>query len=233
MKKFFYLLVIIIIITNSCSSYKTAESFNYDGKSVTSGFDYSKEKAYSSTTSDDIYFTNIQERKIIYDATINITVKNPDSANVKIADIAEKYNGYVQRIGTTWSEIRVKSENLNKAIADISELGKVESKSISGEDVTDTYTDYEIRLENAEKARDRYLQLLDSASNVQETLLVEKELERLNGEIDLLKGKMSKIEHLTEYSTITIYLKEKVKPGVVGFVFVGIFKVVKWLFIRN
>ena len=46
--------------------------------------------------------------------------------------------------------------------------------------------DLEIRLENAEKARNRYLELLDKAETVGEVLSVEKELERLNEKIDLI-----------------------------------------------
>jgi hypothetical protein len=83
------------------------------------------------------------------------------------------------------------------------------------------------------KARERYLELLEKAENVQAALMVEKELERLNGEIDMLKGKINRLEHITEYSSITVYIKEKVKPGIIGYVFVGLYKGDKWLFVRN
>jgi hypothetical protein len=63
--------------------------------------------------------------------------------------------------------------------------------------------------------------------------LVEKELERLNETIELLKGEMNRINHLTAYSTISVYLKEKKKPGIIGYVGVGIYQAVKWLFVRN
>ena len=59
-------------------------------------------------------------------------------------------------------------------------------KSITGKDVTDEHYDLNIRLENAQLARDRYLELLNRAQTVDETLKVEKELERLNTELDLL-----------------------------------------------
>jgi hypothetical protein len=88
-------------------------------------------------------------------------------------------------------------------------------------------------LDNSEKARTRYLALLAKAEDVQAALLVEKELERLNGTIELMKGKMNRMEHLVDYSTITIYISEKKKPGVIGYIGIGIFKAVKWLFVRN
>jgi hypothetical protein len=173
------------------------------------------------------------QKKIIYSANLALVVKNPDTVNNQIKDIAKKYEGYVSKIGTSYSMIRVKSDHLQAAIKDISALGKVRSKSLSGEDVTDSYLDFRIRLENAEKARDRYLELLAKAENVEAALLVEKELERLNTTIDMLKGKMNRIDHLAAYSTITIDLEEKVKIGIVGYVFYGLYHGVKWLFVRS
>jgi hypothetical protein len=136
-------------------------------------------------------------------------------------------------VGSRKTIIRVKSKNLYKAIEAIRKLGKLTDKTVSADDVTDNYFDLFIRLENAEKARKRYLELLEKAQNVDETLKVEKELERLNTDIDLLKGKISKLEHLSEYSTITIYVSEKKKLGILGYVGVGVYKVVKWFFVRN
>lgn len=173
------------------------------------------------------------ERKIIYSAYLSLTVKNPDSVNKDIERIAKKYNGYANEIGTYQTIIRVKSDKLDDAIAEISLLGKLQSKTLSGQDVTEEYYDNKIRLENAEKARERYLELLKKAENVSSTLKVEKELERLNETIDLLKGKMNRINHLTEFSTITIKLTEKKKLGLLGYVGVGLYHSVKWLFVRN
>lgn len=173
------------------------------------------------------------EKKVIYSSTVNLTVKIPDTTNVHLADIAKKYRGYVQQSGTTLCVIRVEEKMLTMALDDIELLGKVTSKNMYGEDVTDQYADFGIRLENAEKARIRYLELLEKAENVQSALLVEKELERLNETIELLKGQMNRIDHLAAYSTITVYITEKKKPGVLGYIGIGLYKAVKWLFVRN
>ena len=172
-------------------------------------------------------------RKMIYSANVTIVSSHPDTVGARVAAIAKKYEGYVLETGSYSTTIRVKSSSLNDALKDIETLGKVKSKSMSGTDVTDEFTDYNIRLENAERARKRYLELLDKAANVDETLKVEKELERLNGEIDLLKGKMNRIDHLVDYSTIIVYHEERTKLGVLGYVVVGLYDAVKWLFVRN
>ncbi|MCB0613493.1 MAG: DUF4349 domain-containing protein [Phaeodactylibacter sp.] len=172
-------------------------------------------------------------RKALYFAYLTLVVENLDSAGQQIADIAEKYGGYVNEMGTYQATIRVESGQLNAAIADLATLGKLARKNIVGQDVTEAYQDYQIRLENAQKARDRYLELLNKAETVEEILKVERELERLNETIDLLKGKMARIEHLEAYSTITVALRERKKPGLLGYIGLGVYHAVKWLFVRN
>ncbi|WP_421946659.1 DUF4349 domain-containing protein [Phaeodactylibacter xiamenensis] len=173
------------------------------------------------------------DRKILYDAYLTLTVETPDSTSLYIQAIAKRYGGYVNEIGTDRSIIRVESQLLDAAIDDISQLGRLDRKSVRGQDVTEAYLDYQIRLDNAQQARGRYLDLLDQAATVDEILKVEKELERLNETIDLLKGKMNRIDHLDTYATITINLRERQKPGILGYIGIGLYRSVRWLFVRG
>ncbi len=174
-----------------------------------------------------------QARMIAYDASIDLIVKNPDTTLVYLKQIVSSRKGYIVSISATRTVFRVEASQLESTLEEIGQLGKTENKRIWGQDVTDEYQDLNIRLENAQKARERYLELLSQAENVQAALMVEKELERLNNEIDLLQGKINRLEHITAYSSITVNVKEKVKPGIVGYVFVGLYKSVKWFFVRN
>jgi hypothetical protein len=173
------------------------------------------------------------DRKMIYNASISLTVKKPDTTNIYIVAIAKKYKGYVLSTSSNATTIRVKSDSLQLAMKEIATLGKVRYKNIYAEDVKEEYADLAIRLENAQKARARYLELLAKAATVEETLKVEKELERLNTEIDLLEGKMNRMDHLVEYSTIVVTLQQKVKLGPLGFAFKYLFKGVSYLFVWN
>lgn len=176
---------------------------------------------------------NENKRILIYSASVTLEVKNPDSTNHQLGVIAQKYDGYVLNLTNKSSSIRVKTTALNEAISDIANLGKVKDKKITGQDLTEQYTDLNVRLENANNARKRYLELMEKAENVEAALKIEKELERLNGEIDMLKGKINKLEHLSEFSTIVIQMEDKVKPGVLGYIGIGLYKSIKWLFVRN
>lgn len=207
-----FIILLISIFTFSCATHHTASSY---------------------TSWDNAVNDKSQEvRKIIFSASVSLSVKNLDTTNVYLQKIAKKYEGYTQEVGTYSTILRVKSTSLNEAIQEIENLGKVKSKQINGEDVTDDFLDYTIRLENAEKSRQRYLQLLEKAEDVQGMLLIEKELERLNGTIETLKGKINRINHLSDYSTITIKLQKKEKLGILGYAFAGLYYSIKWLFVR-
>lgn len=229
MKKTLFILLTTLLVA-SCSTRKHKTRAHYSQRI---GSDINTESGYASSDKNSEPESEKQERIVLYNAFITIVVKNPDSTNVRLMEIAKQYDGYVQVLGNKNSVIRVKAIHLNNAIADISKTGKIKYKTISGDDVTDQYVDYQIRLENAYSARKRYLELLAKAETVEAALKVEKELERLNGEISSIEGKLNQLKHLSDYSTITVKLDEKVKPGILGYIGIGLYKSVKWLFIRN
>jgi len=213
---------------SSYDDYNKSQLTNLDG-----GFSSDNVRTDFKNREENLYAEVKKAPKIIYTAYLTLTVKEIDTTNSSIESIAEKYKGYVSTLGSSKSIIRVESQFLKAAITDIEALGKIDYKNISGRDVTENYMDTKIRLENAEKARIRYLELLAKAEDVKAVLLVERELERLNGLIDTCKGRLNNMDHLSQYSTITINLKKKKKPGVLGYIGIGVYKSVKWLFVRG
>jgi predicted nucleic acid-binding Zn-ribbon protein len=175
----------------------------------------------------------MDNRLIIYNAYMLLVSKEPDKLRHSFLEIAKKYEGYVQQIDNEQMVLRIKSTELEKAMDEIGQLGKVKKKTVTGKDVTEEYMDFQIRLENLEKSRKRYLELLDKAQTVDEILKIEKELERLNGEIDVLKGKIQYLDNNVSLATIVVDIKEKVKPGLLGYIGIGLYHSVKWIFVRN
>lgn len=219
MKSTWFLLLLLAVVMMGCSVGRSGSGTYYNQN--------------SGNTHDKMREISQEKRVVIYSASIHLKVKNADSTNALLETIAARYGGYAMTLGNKMSEIRVKAGELNNAIADISKLGRITDKTIYGNDVTDEYYDYQIRLENATKARQKYLELLEKAENVEAAVQVEKELERLNGEIDSLEGKLNRFNHLSAYSTITIDLRQRKKLGILGYVSVGLYEGVRWLFIRG
>ena len=79
--------------------------------------------------------------------------------------------------------------------------------------------------------RGRYLALLEKANTVSDILGIEKELERINTEIELLEGRIKHAESSVEFSSITVRFREKAKPGPIGWIFYGLYRGIMWLFI--
>lgn len=192
--------------------------------------DFEERKSYSDFNSKTEYSG---PKMLVYNANMGITVKNSDTTISQITRIATEQKGYVVSKSNYRITIRIESEKLDGTIAQVSKLGKLTSKSISTTDVSDNYADVKIRLDNAEKARTRYLELLAKAENVEAALKVEKELERLNTEIDQLRGQIIKMEHDVRFSTLTVSVNQKQKLGPLGYLFVGIGKGIGWLFVRG
>ncbi len=172
-------------------------------------------------------------RIIIFNASLEIEVSDPEKLGREIAGVASKFKGYVVTSGNTRAVIRVPSGSFSDALTALTSYGTVLSKQIYSKDVTEAFRDTEIRLDNKLKARNRYLELLKKAENVTAALRVEKELERLNSEIESLKGKIKRLSHLSAFSTITVNIEKEIRPGPVGYLFWGAYRVVKWLFIRD
>ncbi|MEZ5049126.1 MAG: DUF4349 domain-containing protein [Saprospiraceae bacterium] len=190
-------------------------------------------QSLNSESSDYLNKNRQEDRMVAYTAYVKLTAENPDSVIQKIYLVAKNNQGYVFESNNHWVSIKIIKNNLLKAIDEVAELGEINNKNISGVDITNEYTDYNIRLENAENTRKKYLELLNIATNVESIINIERELERLNETIDLLKSKINKMNHSVEYSNLSIEINKKVKPGILGYVTLGIYNSVKWLFVRN
>lgn len=178
---------------------------------------------------------NQADRQIIKTANVRLITKTPREAAQKTSDLARELGGFITRSanGDKRSELtmRVPNANFSLALARLRKLGDVDEIKVRGRDVTAQVIDLDIRLKTALKVRERYLQLLAKAVSVKEALPVQQQLERVNTEIERLKGQLAFMRDQVALSTINVTLKYPVRPGIVGWVFYGLYKGVKWLFV--
>lgn len=139
-----------------------------------------------------------------------------------VTALAGRYGGYVASASTTAADgdgavsrgtvtIRVADtgDNLDKAMAELDGMGRVVSRSLSGQDVTDEYVDLESRLRNAKSHEASLLALMAKATTIEETLLVESELNTVRAEIEQLQGRLNQLEDRTDFATITVEMYEE------------------------
>ncbi|MEL6944371.1 MAG: DUF4349 domain-containing protein [Bacteroidota bacterium] len=175
----------------------------------------------------------LADRLVIYTAYVSVVVKDLDAQQEQLQGFIKQHQAYLESGSTNSWTIRVPRASFEPLLAQIEDLGEVRSKNLYSQDVTDQYRDTEIRLETLEKTRQRYLELLNKAEKVNEILEIERELERINIDIESMKGQLKRLDGQVDYATITVNLQEKVKPGPLSAVGVGLYKVVRWLFVWN
>ncbi len=82
--------------------------------------------------------------------------------------------------------------------------GKVTTDSVSGQDVTEEFVDLESRERNLLAAEASLLKLYERAESVEDTLVVERELTNVRGQIEQAQGRIKFLEGRTEFSRISL-----------------------------
>lgn len=156
------------------------------------------------------------DRKIISTASLTMEVKSVQAAFNEITKIAQASQGFISSSSAYDAggrkngqiAIRIPQANFYSAIEQIEALGTVKSKQISGQDVTEEFVDLGARLDNLKKQETRLQEILKMATTVKDVLEVEKELERVRGEIERLTGRLNYLNQSVEMSTISVSARE-------------------------
>lgn len=185
----------------------------------------------SESSSDDSQIA--QNRLITY--TVNITYESyPEKIEDHLKVLKQKsntYKGYVSQSSLSSMTIKIPAKDYKSFYDDIILIDEVSSKSITSTDITDNYYNTQIRLQNAIKLKDRLQELLNKANNVKDAIEIERELSRVTEKIEIYEASMRRYGSQLKYTTFYIYFSEKSRPGPLGWVFYGLYKGVKWLFI--
>ncbi|MCE9673511.1 DUF4349 domain-containing protein [Myxococcus stipitatus] len=170
-------------------------------------------------------------RTILHSANVRLERGDPDRGPGEAAQLARAHGGYVQRSSTEAVTLRVPAERLDAFMSALPSLGEVTEKQVHAEDVTEAHQDMKVRLDNLKRVRERYLELLQRAVTVEDTLKVEKELERVTVEYEALEARLELLEGQAALASVSLAFERPTRPGPVGWVFYGLGKAVKWLFV--
>ncbi len=200
---------LLLIVTAGCVS---SQNFSLRDSSKPStplaGMDYSLQDEVTANNKNTIPI----ERKIISNAYLQIEVNSAESAVNKITNITQAHGGFISSSslsnigGRSNGQVtfRVPQADFYPAIEEIEALGTVESRQVSGQDVTEEFIDLDARLGNLKKQELRLQEILKTAVTVKDILEVEHELERVRGEIERLTGRLNFLNQSVEMSTITV-----------------------------
>lgn len=174
-------------------------------------------------------------RLLVRRAAIDVLVDDVARAAARAQSILVSSNGYVEREQRAERSVaftlRVPEASLNAVLDSLATLGRVASRTVSAEDVTEQAIDLDARLKALLVTRDRLRQLHEKASSVSDVITVERELARVQGEVDSLEGRLKHLRSSAALAEVQVSIRQKVVLGPLGIVAQALGTVITKLFV--
>ena len=151
-----------------------------------------------------------QRRIIIYTVDMTLEVVDVAASLDTVGALAQQMGGWV--VSTSRAEkhrgfiaVRVPADRLDEVVGRLRGIAaEVVSEVSSSRDVTDEYVDLTSRLGNLQAAEAALLRLFDRAQTVEEALEVRRTLTDVQGEIEVLKGRIAFLEQTSAFSLVNV-----------------------------
>ena len=158
---------------------------------------------------------------IIRTAQLAVVTKDFEKARENVESILRRHRGYLADLkvgGSTGSgrsltgTLRVPADQLDAAIGELESLGRVETESQTGQDVTSQYVDLEARLTNSRHTEERLIDLLrNRTGKLSDVLEVEQEISRVRGEIEQIEAERKTMANQVTFATVNLTMSEDYK----------------------
>lgn len=162
------------------------------------------------------------DKRIIKTANLNIEISNYNNFNSELHKNVKQFGGYIAQEEQNQSEylvsnnvtIKVPVEQFDDAVVKLVAGNKaIIEKKISSDDVTMEIVDVKSRMEAKKQFRQRYLDLLKQAKNMNDILQVQTEINGIQEQIESANGRMTYLNHASVFSTINLRFFQIINPG--------------------
>lgn len=167
--------------------------------------------------------SNLDDRKIVKNGSLQLEVEDTEeSLSLVEAELAQQeafithQNSWEVRRGTLAYNltIRVPAENLEILSENLEQLGLKKSENYSTSDITAQYRDTDNRIQNLEARRDRLRALMErETENISDILEIDRELTRVQDEIENLGNTQTRRDTDVAYSTLQLTLNPQAQIG--------------------
>ena len=169
-------------------------------------------------TADDSVFGS---PKVIKNGQVELRVERDtfgDSVD-EVMLLARRFGGSVQSTaiddageGRGTVIVRVPSDRFEDTLTELRDIGRIESQFVDTQDVTDEFVDLEARIRNARTAERVLLNLMGEATTIAGTIRVQNQLERVQENIERMRGRLRVLEDQTSFSTLAVDVIEEGAP---------------------
>lgn len=154
----------------------------------------------------------LENRKIIYSANLQMAVSDPTSVYNDVLTTIDTYTAYIEDANITTNRysvtIRVLSSEFDDFVEELKTSGELVSYSKTSEDITNSYSTYEAKLEALETRHTRILELISGAIDLDTILMLEEERYQIEADLNLYGDKLANYDSLVDYSTVTLLITE-------------------------
>ena len=219
---FFAVCAICLIVIAGCSkksaSYNSKQSYSTNSSVKLAGRGYAAEAAVmeDSVSYADMEYemaeesapAEVYERKLIRTGNVSLEVQTISDAEDKIAAWAKSLGGYVTN-ANTWQygagfTVRIPAERFDEAMAQAGNFGRITSRSVTSQDVSDNYYDMQSRLETKYILRDKLQSYLSQAKDIKDLLEIERQLNEVIEDIESTESRFKRLSGQIDFSTIYI-----------------------------
>ena len=165
------------------------------------------------------------DRRVIRTGEISVEVDKFDDAARRLLSIADAAGGFIA--DSSYEEaggvprgsfvVRVPANRFGDAVRQVEQLGTVQRRHITGQDVTEEFIDLDARVRNLERQEARLLTFMDRATKIPDLMAVQQEVSRVRGEIERIKGRMRFLSNRVDLATIQAEISQKPKKQSGGF----------------
>lgn len=151
------------------------------------------------------------DKKIIKTGNISLEVKQYAAFNELVHATVKKLGGYMAQEQQNQSDYKIENSVIIKVPVDQFDNAmqllsptdqKILEKKISSEDVTAQLVDTKARMEAKRRVRDRYMDFLKQAKNMEDVLKVQNEINDIQETIEAGDGRISYLSHAAALSTV-------------------------------
>ncbi|MGH2827015.1 MAG: DUF4349 domain-containing protein [Actinomycetota bacterium] len=104
--------------------------------------------------------------------------------------------------------VRIPSSRFEDALTQLTDIGNIESQYVDTQDVTDEFVDLQSRIRNARTAERVLLNLMGEATTIGDTIKVQNQLERVQENIERMRGRLRVLNDQTSFSTLSVDVVE-------------------------
>lgn len=188
----------------------------------------SKTASMSNNRADAASAPALQNRKIIRNADVAVQTLEFDAFLENLNAQVESIGGFVESssiggrgyyskytLRTAYIVVRIPAEQLDAFLGVVDGLGNVTHKSTGMRDVTTSYIDYQKHLESLRTEQEALLEILKSATTVEDLITVQNRLSEVRYQIESYESIIRSYDDQIDLSTVNLTVNEVERETVV------------------